>query len=158
MSWLDGCTCELARQLWLEMKRLPAACLPIRLPLAASNLPAGALATDREKRGEHKAYITAYSGAQERRCGAPIVEGWLLQSSQLPLQDGKGGIHDAIPATTLTSKQRCAANVRSGVVPAHSPSTASPAATPRCTSAASHCCSARARAAGLARTSWSASW
>ena len=26
-----------------------------------------ALATDREKRGEHKAYITAYSGTQERR-------------------------------------------------------------------------------------------
>lgn len=31
-----------------------------------------ALATDREKRGEHKAYVTAYNGTQTRRWGGGL--------------------------------------------------------------------------------------
>lgn len=36
-----------------------------------------ALATDREKRGEHKAFVTAYNGTQERRCAAAPACGCL---------------------------------------------------------------------------------
>ena len=70
-----------------------------------------ALATDREKRGEHKAYITTYNGSQERRwagcsggAGAAGHGGHGALGRRLPPREGRsGGLRQGVGTPVLVT-------------------------------------------------------